>query len=307
MEIWQGTRGLPADGAPSVLTIGFFDGVHRGHHAVFARTVEAARESGARSVAVTFDRHPREILTPGNEPPLLTTLKRKGELIAALGPDALAVMEFTPEFARWPPEEFVERVLVKGLSASRVIVGSNFTFGHKAAGTVRTLEELGTSLGFETESVDLFRIDGRPVSSSSIREALAEGDLEWPATTLGRRYSVEGHVVTGKGRGAGLGFPTANLQAHPRLLLPGDGVYAGLARALGGEWVAAMNIGTNPTFGAEPRHLEAYLLDFSGDLRGQPFEVEFWVRLRDEERFESPEALAEQIARDVERTREIVR
>ncbi len=276
MEVWQGLDAVPAEVSNGVTTIGFFDGVHRGHREVIRRTVERAREGGVPAIAVTFDRHPREVLTPANAPQLLTTLRRKAELIASLGIDGLLVLPFTEEFSRWPAEQFVERVLVRGVRAVQVVVGANFTFGYKAMGTIETLRDLGNLEGFEVEDVDLLRLGERPVSSSSIRQALAEGDLEWPREALGR-------------------------------VLPGDGVYAGKARVGSSEWVAAMNVGTNPTFGAEPRHLEAFLLDFEGDLRGRVIGVEFWFRLRDEERFESAEALAEQIARDVERTRELVR
>jgi riboflavin kinase/FMN adenylyltransferase len=306
MEVIEGLGALPLDDGPSVVTIGFFDGVHLGHRAVFARTVEAARGRRARSVAVTFDRHPREILTPGSEPRLLTTTERKAELIARSGLDLLVVLEFTPEFSGWPAEAFVDRVLVEGLRASHVAVGANFTFGHRALGTVSTLRELGPSRGFTTEETALLEIGGRAVSSSSIRAALAEGDLAWPTTALGRPHLVDGVVVSGAGRGRGLGFPTANLRAFPRLLLPRVGIYAGRARTPAGTHVAAISVGTNPTFGIEPLHVEAFLLDFDADVSGMPMSVEFLERLRDEERFATAEALVEAMAEDVRRTREAV-
>jgi riboflavin kinase / FMN adenylyltransferase len=305
VEVREGFDSLRADGRSSAVTIGFFDGVHLGHRAVFARTVQAARDRGARAVAVTFDRHPREVLTPGSEPRLLTTTRRKAALISESGFDELVVLAFTPEFSGWPAEAFVERVLVGGLSAEHVAVGGNFTFGHRALGNVGVLRSLGPSLGFTVEEVPLLRVGGRVVSSSSIREALGHGDLEWPATALGRPFAVEGVVVTGAGRGHGLGYPTANVRAYPRLLLPKVGIYAGRARTPLGTHVAAISVGTNPTFGAEPLHVEAFLLDFEGDLVGEEIAVEFVARLRDEERFESPEALAEAIGDDVRRTREM--
>jgi riboflavin kinase/FMN adenylyltransferase len=308
MQVWQGRDALPQDGVPSVVTIGFFDGVHRGHQAVFRRAGEHAARTGARSIAVTFDRHPRQVFAPDTAPALLTTLRHKAQLIEELGIDALAVLEFNVPFSKWSPEDFVQRVLIQGLSAVQVVVGANFTFGHKAVGTFETLTDLGKANGFGVEAVGLLEIDGRTVSSSSIRQALNEGDTAWPREALGRRYSVEGWVVSGAGRGSGLGWPTANLRTPESLLMPVDGVYAGLGRNRLGEWVAAINIGVNPTFGAEPRHLEAFLLDYEGDgLKGELLTIEFWERLRDEERFDSPEALAKQIGRDVERTREIVR
>jgi riboflavin kinase/FMN adenylyltransferase len=304
MELVQGTGSLPVEGE-SAVTIGFYDGVHRGHQAVIGRAVAVARERGLRAVAVTFDRHPLETLSPGKTPQLLTTLRRKAALIEGLGVDLLFVLEFTEAVSRWPPDVFVDRVLVDGLHAQHVVVGVNFTFGHKAAGNIRVLAELATARGFTTGGSSLVKVDGRPVSSSSIREALSEGELRWPERALGRRYAVDGQVVPGAGRGAGLGFPTANLRTPAGLLLPGRGVYAGRALFDGEAWPAAINVGINPTFGGEPLHVEAHLLGFDGDLGGRILTVEFWDRLRDETRFESADALAAQIGEDVERTRRI--
>jgi len=306
MDVVRGADALPHGAGPAAVTIGFFDGVHLGHRDVIERTVNRAREAGMASVAVTFDRHPREVFSPGREPRLLTTLERKTSLIEGLGVDVLAVLEFTEEFSRWPPEEFVDRVLVKGLDARHVVVGENFTFGFRAAGTVDVLREMGAERGFQVDGVGMTRLDGRIVSSSSIREALIAADLAWPRKALGRRFVLDGRVVRGAGRGVGLGWPTANLRTLPRLLLPGEGVYAGRAEHAGAWYRTAVNIGVNPTFGQEPVHVEAYLLDFEGDLLGQALAIEFWARLRDEVRFDSAAALTEQIARDVERTRELV-
>jgi riboflavin kinase/FMN adenylyltransferase len=307
VEIARGIQEVPEGFGPSVVTVGFFDGVHLGHREVIGRTVRAARERGLPAAVVTFDRHPREVLSPGSAPRLLTTTPRKAGLVEALGADLLLVLPFTEELSRWPPERFVERVLVGALRAAHVVVGANFTFGHRAAGTLRTLEELGRAHGFTAEGVPLLELDGRRLSSSSIREALAGGDLSWPTRALGRRFAVDGVVVRGAGRGRDLGFPTANLATDPRLLLPARGIYAGVAEGEEGRWVAAISVGTNPTFGEEPLHAEAHLLDYEGpDLVGRPLALEFWARLRDEERFDSPEALAVAIAEDVRRTRELV-
>ena len=307
MDLVRGMGSLPLRNAPAAVTIGFFDGVHRGHASVVRRTVDVAATRGLRPIAVTFDRHPREVLNPGAEPPLLTTLERKASLIAELGIASLVVLDFTDDFSRWPPDEFVERVLVDGVHAEHAIVGSNFTFGFKATGNLAVLTDLGASHGFSVEAVSLLKLDGRPVSSSSIREALAGGDLAWPTQALGRRFVLDGVVTSGAGRGRGLGFPTANLAIPPRMLLPGEGVYAGRAHLGDGSFAAAINIGTNPTFGGEPVHAEAFLLDFDGDLIGQPLAIEFWERLRDEKRFDSSEDLTRQIKEDVERTRALVR
>jgi riboflavin kinase/FMN adenylyltransferase len=305
MEVVQGIRSFRPDGG-SAVTVGFFDGVHLGHQAVIRQTVKAATERGLRPVVVTFDRHPREVLTPNDVPQLLTTLRRKAELIEALGVAVLAVMEFDEEVSRWPPERFVDEALVAGLEIRHAVVGANFTFGYKAAGTADLLKEFGRARGFGVETVPLTQLDGQPVSSTSIRRELAEGELAWPTRALGRRYGVEGTVVPGAGRGRELGFPTANLRTPARILLPGRGVYAGRASAGGNTWTAAINVGTNPTFGEEPLHVEAYLLDFEGNLQGTVLAVEFWERLRDELRFDSPEALALQMKEDVARTRSLV-
>lgn len=305
MEVVHGTSSLPLGGT-SAVCIGFFDGVHLGHQAVIGRVVEVGRRGGLRAVAVTFDRHPLETLSPGKTPKLLTTLRRKAQLIESLGADALFVLEFTEELSRWSPEEFVERVLVGGLHTRHVAVGANFTFGHKAAGNLEVLGDLGAARGFTVEGLSLAKLDGRPVSSTSVREALAEGDLEWPRRALGRRYAVEGQVVAGAGRGHDLGFPTANLRTPEGLLLPGRGVYAGRAGADGSWWTAAINVGTNPTFGEEPLHVEAHLLDFDGTVAGKVLTVEFWERLRDEVAFDSADQLVAQIEEDVKRTHELL-
>ncbi|HEX2030188.1 MAG TPA: bifunctional riboflavin kinase/FAD synthetase [Actinomycetota bacterium] len=305
MEVVHGSSALALEG-PSAACIGFFDGVHVGHRAVIGRVAAVGRDQGLRPVAVTFDRHPLETLSPGKTPKLLTTLRRKAELIGALGIDALAVLEFTEEVSRWTPEAFVDRVLVRGLDTRHVAVGANFTFGHKAAGNLEVLGDLGATRGFTVEGLSLAKVDGRPVSSTSIREALAEGELDWPRRALGRRYAVEGQVVPGAGRGKGLGFPTANLRTPDGLLLPARGVYAGRAGNRGSWWTAAINVGINPTFGQEPLHVEAHLLGFDGTVGGQVLTVEFWERLRDEVAFSSPEELVAQIGEDVRRTRAVV-
>ena len=306
MQQLHGLQALPTHAGPAVVTVGFFDGVHLGHRAVLGRTVDEARARGLVSAAVTFDRHPREVLTPGREPRLLTTVERKARLVEETGIEVLVVLEFTDEFSRWPAEEFIARVLVDGLDVQHCVMGANFTFGYKAAGDVQLLIDTGPSYGFSAERVDLVEIDGRRVSSSSVREALTRCDLEWASTALGRRFVLDGAVVSGAGRGHGLGFPTANLRTWPRLLLPGRGIYAGRAEVAGATYVAAISVGTNPTFGVEPLHVEAYLLDFDEDVLGREMAVELWAYLRDEIRFDSPEELSAAIGEDVRRTRDLV-
>jgi len=299
---------LPLPDGPSVVTIGFFDGVHLGHRSLLSATVEAARERGSRSVAVTFDRHPREILTPGREPRLLTTIERKASLIADCGIDVLVVLEFTESFSTIVAEDFVRDVLIDGIHAVHVRVGPDFNFGHRAAGSIATIREVGEPLGLTADEVAPFTLEDRVVSSSSIRAALSDGDLAWPRTALGRSYVVDGEVVSGAGRGKGLGYPTANLRTWPRLLLPGQGIYAGTAELFdGSRYPAAIDVGTNPTFGVEPLHVEAFLIDFPDvELRGQQLAVGFAERLRDEVKFESVDELVEAIADDVERTRRVL-
>ena len=288
------------------MTVGFFDGVHLGHRRVFDLVVERARERGVRSVAVTFDRHPREVLHPGTEPRLLTSVERKAELVASSGIDILVVLEFDRDFSLITADAFVRDVLVRGVHAQHAVMGANFTFGYRAQGTMALLAVLGEPLGLTTEVVDIVELDGRPVSSTSIRESLGSGGLAWPRRALGRRFVLDGQVVYGHGRGTDLGYPTANLQTWPRLMLPGQGIYAGTADVGGRRYRAAIDVGTNPTFGVDPLHVEAFLLEFQGELHGDPLSIEFWERLRDEERYGSVEELVSAIATDVERTRELV-
>jgi riboflavin kinase/FMN adenylyltransferase len=302
----HGLGALPIAAEATVVTVGFFDGVHLGHQVVLEATVAAARARELPAVAVTFDRHPREILTPGREPRLLTTVERKAILIEQTGIDVLVVLEFTDELSRWAPVRFMTEVLRDGLHARHCVMGANFTFGHRARGTVDLLIDEGPRYGFVAERVGLRDLEGLTVSSSAVREAVSRGDLEWARRALGRRFVLDGTVVSGAGRGQGLGYPTANLRTWPRLLLPGQGIYAGRARVDGRAHVAAIDVGTNPTFGIEPLHVESYLLDFDGDLVGRPMAVEFWAFLRPEVRFESPEELVAAMDDDVERTRALV-
>ena len=307
MDIVRGLDNLPLDPTPSVATVGFFDGVHLGHRAVFEAVTAYARDEGLRSVAITFDRHPREVLTPGSAPRLLTTVERKAGLIGALGIDVLVVLPFDRDFSLILAADFVRDILVEGTHARHAAMGANSTFGFKARGTIENLPELGAPFGLTAQGVELVQIDGRTVSSTSIREALASGDLDWPGLALGRRFVLDGEVVTGHGRGRGLGYPTANLRMRPRLLLPGQGIYAGVAEHRGRRYRAAIDVGTNPTFGVEPLHVEAFLLEYEGpELPGEPLAIEFWARLRDEVRYEAVDELIAAIAADVRRTYELV-
>ncbi len=270
--------------AERAVAIGTFDGVHRGHRAV----IQAAKATGLRSVVVTFHPHPRSVL--GYEVNLLATLERRIELIERIGPDELLIVAFTPELSRLAPDQFVRDVL-EPLGTRVVVAGEGFRFGSGRRGDLPLLRRLG----LEVHAVPL--VDG--VSSSRIRELLAEGNVIEAAHLLGRPPELEGAVVAGDQRGGTLGFPTANLAVEPGLLVPAHGIYAGAA--LGHR--AAISIGVNPHYGGRERKVEAYLLDFAGDLYGARLRLELWTRLRDERAFGSEEELVAQMARDTEAAR----
>jgi riboflavin kinase/FMN adenylyltransferase len=302
-----GLQSLQPPEEGSAVTVGTFDGVHLGHRALIARTIAEASERSLASIVVTWDRHPNETLRPERAPKLLASPERKAELLASTGIDVLAVLPFDRELSTWPPERFASAVLADGLGARSVFVGSGWRFGHKAAGDVTLLEKLGAELGFDASGLSLTTHDGSPVSSSRAREAVAAGDVELAEVLLGRPFDVDGSVVKGAGRGIGLGFPTANFEVAPKLVRPRRGVYAGRARVESTWYLAAINVGVNPTFGGDeattPVMVEAYLLDFEGDLVGTILRVEFLKRLRDELKFDSVDDLVAQMARDVEATR----
>jgi riboflavin kinase/FMN adenylyltransferase len=275
---------------PRHVAVGEFDGVHLGHREVI---------SGSDTV-LTFEPHPASVVRPGGGPKLLTTLELKAELVAELGVEELVVVPFDESFAHQEAAEFIDRVLIEALAATRVSVGANFRFGHRARGTAALLESDGR---FETRVVPLVEVDGLPVSSTRIRNLLGDGDVDAAALLLGAPFRMRGEVVPGDRRGRELGFPTANMVPDPKLASPGHGVYA--CRA--GEHLAAVNVGVRPTFGAGLNSLvEAFLLDYDGDLYGQRLTVEFVARLRGEERFESAQELVAQMHRDVQRTRELL-
>jgi riboflavin kinase / FMN adenylyltransferase len=289
---------------PSVVTIGNFDGVHRGHRVLLGRAVDAARRHEVRSVAITFDPHPAAVLRPGSEPTNLQTLDDRVDALYATGVDLVLVLEFTAELASLSPQEFIERVLVDRLRAVKVIVGTNFRFGHKAAGDVVTLNEAGAVHGFEIEAVTLLDLDGRPISSSEIRDRLAAGDVEWSARALGRPHRVVGTVVAGDGRGRTIGVPTANVRPDDGLQVPAHGVYAGHAWLGERSWPCVTNVGTRPTFDGRDVSVEAHLLDAEVDLYDRRLAVTFEHRLRGEQRFDGPDDLVAQIHRDIARAHE---
>ncbi|MER7889661.1 bifunctional riboflavin kinase/FAD synthetase [Micromonospora sp. NPDC094482] len=305
MQRWRGYDAAPGGWGRSVVTIGVFDGVHKGHQATIGHTVARARELGVQSVVVTFDPHPAEVVRPGSHPAVLTEQARKAELIEALGADVLCVVPFTPEFSRLSAEAFVHDVLVEHLHAALVVVGDNFRFGHKAAGDVALLERLGRTFGFGIEAAPLVAADGTVFSSTYIRSCVDAGDVGAAAAALGRPHRVEGVVVRGDQRGRELGFPTANLLCHRYAAIPADGVYAArlIRRGQREPLMAAVSVGTNPTFSGRERRVEAYALDFDGDLYGERLALDFVAHLRGQVRYDSIEPLIAQMQQDVERTR----
>ncbi|MFI6819468.1 bifunctional riboflavin kinase/FAD synthetase [Micromonospora sp. NPDC050187] len=305
MQRWRGYDAVPGGWGRSVVTIGVFDGVHRGHQATIGHAVARARELDVRSVVVTFDPHPAEVVRPGSHPAVLTEPARKAELVEALGVDVLCVVPFTSEFSRLPAEEFVHDILVENLHAALVVVGENFRFGHRAAGDVALLERLGRTFGFGVEGAPLVASDGTVFSSTYIRACVDAGDVTAAATALGRPHRLEGVVVRGDQRGRELGFPTANLLCRRYAAVPADGIYAArLVRRGGAEpLAAAVSIGTNPTFSGRERRVEAYALDFTGDLYGERLALDFVAHLREQRRYDSIEPLVAQMNEDVARTR----
>lgn len=301
------TRALPDDGRGAVLTVGTFDGVHRGHRAVLDEIRERAKATGRRAVLVTFHPHPLRIVRPDIAPRLLTTPVEKKEILAETGLDYAVFLRFTPELAKYPPRRFVEEILVGKFGVDELVIGHDHGFGKGRAGDVDTLREIGADLGFAVDVVPPVEMRGAPVSSSRIRDDIAAGrmDLAWEG--LGRPYSLHGFVVRGDGRGRTLGFPTANLSpGSPEKLLPPSGIYAvrGILRA--GSFAGAMHLGPRPTFQGSPPTIELHLLDFSGEIYGEGVRVDFFEFLRPIHAFGSGEALAKQIEIDVARTREVV-
>jgi riboflavin kinase / FMN adenylyltransferase len=308
VQVWRALDEVPGSerSGRSVVTIGNFDGVHRGHQLLLAGLVSRARELGADAVVVTFDPHPMTVIHPDSSPPRLATLEHRLTLLEEQGVDAVLVLPFTPELSRWEHDEFAQRVLVDALAAVEVHVGENFRYGHRAAGDVDTLRAAGERHGFAVVALPLAG-DGTRWSSTYVRQCLAEGDVASAAAALGRPHRLEGPVVEGDKRGRELGYPTANLELPADAAIPDDGVYAGwLTRADGTRMPAAISIGTNPTFGGTTRRVEAYVLDRDDlELYGEHVAVDFLERLRETVKFDGIEPLLAQMAKDVDRTREL--
>ncbi len=288
----------------SLVTVGTFDGVHLGHQAILRYLVQRARSNGGNSVVVSFDPHPREVIT-GKPVPLLTTIDERAELLEELGLDRFIVIPFTKEFAKLSAEDFVEKILVGRIGLKEIVIGYDHGFGRGRGGDAKLLAALGEKLGFTVDVIPPQVVERHVVSSTEIRTLLIdEGDVSEAARLLGRPYALTGTVVEGARRGRTIGFPTANLAVdHPRKVVPRIGVYAVLVTLEDGVTTLGgmMNIGRRPTFGDTGRHLEVHLLEFEGDLYGSTLRIEFVERLRDEQKFASVEALVEQLSRDRER------
>jgi len=313
VEVITGAAPCPPPGAGVAATIGFFDGVHRGHQRLIDTTAKVAGNLGARTAVVTFDRHPASVVRPESAPLLLTDVDQRLERLADAGVDVALVLPFDAERARESAEDFVTGTLLACLGVRAVVVGADFHFGHRRRGDVALLREMGEEHGFEVHGVSLTEAGAGapgPVSSTAIRARLAAGDVGAAADLLGRPHEVRGRVEHGDGRGASdLGYPTANLAVASEILLPAAGIYAGwYVRPDGGRHPAAIALGWHPTLAptiVTPR-LEAHLLDFDGDLYGEEARVRFVARVRDEVRFDSVEDLVDQIERDVAATRRLL-
>ncbi len=321
MERWRGQDDIPSDWGRCVLTIGVFDGVHRGHAELIARAVKAGRERGVPTVLMTFDPHPMEVVFPGSHPAQLTTLPRRAELAEELGIDVFLVMPFSADFMKLTPERYIHELLVERLHVLDVVVGENFTFGKKAAGNVATLRKAGERFGFAVESVSLVaeqhQSETVTFSSTYIRACVDAGDVLAAAEALGRPHRVEGVIVRGEGRGRGLGYPTANVSPPIYAAIPADGVYAAWFTVLGPgpgpgpmlpgqRYPSAVSVGTNPTFSGRTRTVEAFVLDTTADLYGQHVAVDFVDRIRGQRRFGSVDDLITAMGRDTEKVRTIL-
>jgi riboflavin kinase/FMN adenylyltransferase len=314
---WRGLEATPGDLGRTVVTVGMYDGVHRGHQKLIGAAVARARAMRRPSLLLTFDPHPAEVIRPGSHPAILTAMDRKAELVAELGVEAMCVLPFTPEFMRLSPESFTHTVLVEHLHAAQVVVGENFTYGHKAAGDLATLAVEGRRFGFAVEGVSLAEDTSDEgevtISSTYVRACVAAGDMVSAARALGRPHRVDGVVVRGDRRGASMGYPTANVESPQYTAIPADGVYAGhlvTRNPRGGasreRFPAAISVGSNPTFQGSRRTVEAYVLDYDGDLYGEHVGVEFVQRLRPMLAFPDLDALLAAMAKDVAETRNLL-
>jgi riboflavin kinase / FMN adenylyltransferase len=298
MRLLRSLDNLPADLCRGAVTIGNFDGVHRGHARIVERLLAKAREVGGPAVVFTFDPHPVRLLRPSEAPPPLTWTDRKAQLLDELGVTAVVAFPTDEALLALSPAEFFDRIVRERLEARAMVEGPNFFFGRGRTGNIDVLGQLCQAAGVSLEIVQPVAVGGAYVSSSRVREAIGAGDVDLARQLLTRPYRIRGMVTHGAGRGGKIGFPTANVSAIDSLL-PGLGVYAARALTMAGTWPAAVNIGPNPTFGEQALKVEVHLIDFAGSLYGQPLEVDFLARLRSIEPFRSVKALQEQLTLDV--------
>ena len=306
MHLIRTANELKAGARKVCLAIGFFDGVHLGHQQILRQTITDARKHNALALVITFDQHPNTIVAPARVPQLIYSLPQKLRTIESLGPEATLLIHFDKAFSQKPGEAFIRELAAAWNGIQSICVGANFTFGHKRSGNVDLLKQLGGELKFSVHGTAAVSLDGKVVSSTRIRETIRAGDLDAASQMLGRAYSISGRVIEGDKLGHKLGFPTANLDATG-LALPPGGVYAIHAIVRGQTHRAVLNIGTRPTLGNPNPQLrvEAHLLDFTGNLYGEELELVFAEKLRDEQKFPSVEELKAQIARDIERAKNI--
>ncbi len=307
MIVFKGIENITGDFCGSFVTIGNFDGVHLSHQFICRKLATEARSAGTKSLVITFDPHPKMVLHPEIRPfYLITTLEERLQILEKCGIDGTLIIPFSRDYSRLTAEEFVRGFLHKKLTIKKIIVGHDYTFGQGKKGSSDYLINAGRELGFAVEVIDAFKVGENVVSSTLIRNLIIKGDLKTVTKLLGRWYNVAGTVVTGYGRGVGLGFPTANLEPEKELLPPA-GIYAAFADIEGKRYMAALNIGEKPTFADYTFTFEAHLIDFSGDLRGKRLDINFVGKLRDIIKFDSPERLKKQIAADIEKTRKILK
>lgn len=307
MRIFEGIEAIDEDFRGAFVTIGNFDGVHLSHQHICRKLAAEAKKSGKRSLVITFDPHPKMILHPNIHPfYLLTTRSEKMALLEGCGVDATVIIAFDMNYSKITAEEFVRDFLWKKLAITKIIIGHDYVFGQARQGNDAFLKTQGRKLGFSVEVIKAFKIDNEIVSSTLIRNCILSGDVPAATRLLGRFYNVEGVVVSGAGRGTGLGYPTANIEPEKELLPP-SGIYAAFVMVDGRRYMGALNIGAKPTFEDYTSTLEVFLLDYEGDLRGKKLNVLFVEKLRDIVKFDGPESLKRQIAADVEKTKEILK
>ncbi len=305
MKVYRSLSEIPARLSQSAVSIGNFDGVHTGHLKLINRLLKIEASGGGTPSVLSFDPHPQQVLR-GVSPPALTTTEAKISLLKQAGVQRAFILPFDEAFSKLEPEDFASAILGDRLKTASVVVGANFRFGRFARGDVTMLRDLGKRAGYKVERAPLVRVGGRTVSSTEIRHAIEGGDLKWANRALGRAYRVGGTVVTGAKRGHQLGFPTANLSPDANVCLPSEGVYAGRAVSGTKSYKAAISVGVNPTFSDGSLSVEAFILDFNGDLYGKRLQLEFVALVRGQKRYESAELLASAMSRDIKAVNKVL-